>query len=39
VPVGSGSVAIIGEHAEQLNEIDAIRRRLVDSVTWRTWAD
>ena len=36
VPVGSGSVAIIGEHAEQLNEIDTIGQRLVVSVTWRT---
>lgn len=36
VPVGSGSVAVIGEHAEQLNEIDAIAQRLVESVTWRT---
>jgi hypothetical protein len=36
VPVGSGSVAIIGEHAEQLNEIDAIGQRMVESVTWRT---
>ncbi|MEX0976692.1 MAG: DUF3379 family protein [Woeseia sp.] len=36
VPVGSGSVAIIGERAEQLNEIDEIGRRLVETVTWKT---
>jgi hypothetical protein len=35
VPVGSGSVAIIGEQTEQLNEIDTIKRRLVESVKWR----
>ncbi len=36
VPVGSGSVAIIGERAEQLSEIDEIGRRLVETVTWKT---
>jgi hypothetical protein len=35
LPVGSGSIAIIGEHPEQLNEIDAIAQRLVASVAWR----
>lgn len=39
LPVGSGSVAVIGERAEQLNEIDVIGRRLVESVTWRNQAD
>lgn len=34
VPVGGGSVAIIGEQASQLNEIDAIGQRL--SVSWRS---
>ncbi|HEX7719306.1 MAG TPA: DUF3379 family protein [Woeseiaceae bacterium] len=36
VPVGSGSIAIIGERVEQLNEIDEIGRRLVETVTWKT---
>lgn len=36
VPVGSGSIAIIGERAEQLREIDEIGKRLEQTVTWRT---
>ena len=36
LPVGSGSVAIIGERTEQLNEIDEIGRRLVETVSWKT---
>lgn len=35
VPVGSGSVAIIGERAAQLDEIGEIRERIVESVEWR----
>lgn len=35
VPVGSGSVAIIGERAGQLGEIDEIGRRIVESVEWQ----
>jgi hypothetical protein len=35
MPVGGGSVAIIGERADQLNEIDAIGRRLLKCVKWR----
>lgn len=35
VPVGSGSVAIIGERSEQLEEIDQIGERIVDSVKWQ----
>lgn len=36
VPVGNGSVAIIGEREEQLSEIDEIGERIVESVTWKT---
>lgn len=35
VPVGSGSVAIIGERAGQLSEIDEIGQRIVESVEWQ----
>jgi hypothetical protein len=35
VPVGSGSVAIIGERTEQLGEIDEIGQRIVESVEWQ----
>jgi len=35
VPVGSGSVAIIGERSEQLEEIDEIGQRIVKSVEWQ----
>lgn len=34
LPVGSGSVAIIGQREEQLTEIGAIGQRVVDSVKW-----
>jgi hypothetical protein len=36
VPVGNGSVAIIGEREEQLREIDEIGERIVESVSWKT---
>ncbi len=36
VPVGSGSIAIIGERPGQLDEIDEIAKRLVETVTWKT---
>jgi len=35
VPVGRGSVAIIGERAGQLDEIDEIGQRIVESVEWQ----
>lgn len=35
VPVGSGSVAIIGERSEQMAEIENIEQRIVDSVKWQ----
>ena len=35
VPVGSGSVAIIGERAEQLDEIGEMGQRIVESVEWQ----
>lgn len=35
VPVGSGSVAIIGERSEQLGEIDRLGQRIVESVEWQ----
>lgn len=35
VPVGDGSVAIIGERAGQLDEIDEIGKRIVESVEWQ----
>lgn len=35
VPVGRGSVAIIGERSEQLEEIDEIGERIADSVKWQ----
>lgn len=35
VPVGGGSVAIIGERRRQLGEIDEIRQRIVESVEWQ----
>lgn len=35
VPVGGGSVAIIGQRTEQLSEIDTIRQRIVESVEWQ----
>ena len=35
VPVGSGSVAIIGERAGQLDEINDIGQRIVESVEWQ----
>lgn len=35
VPVGRGSVAIIGERAGQLDEIDEIGERIVESVKWQ----
>ena len=35
VPVGQGSVAIIGERAEQLGEIDEIEQRIIESVEWQ----
>lgn len=34
LPVGSGSIAVIGQREEQLDEIDRIGRRLADSVEW-----
>lgn len=34
LPVGSGSVAIIGQREAQLTEIGAIGQRVVDSVKW-----
>lgn len=34
LPVGSGSVAIIGQREEQLNEVREIGERVVDSVQW-----
>lgn len=35
VPVGLGSVAIIGERADQLGEIDEIEERIIKSVEWQ----
>lgn len=35
LPVGSGSVAIVGEREEQLGEVREIGERVVDSVKWR----
>lgn len=35
VPVGSGSVAIIGERSGQLEEIDRLGRRIIESVEWQ----
>jgi hypothetical protein len=35
VPVGDGSVAIIGERSGQLDEIDEIGQRIVESVEWQ----
>jgi hypothetical protein len=34
LPVGSGSIAVIGQREDQLDEIDRIGRRLADSVEW-----
>ncbi|MEX2495123.1 MAG: DUF3379 family protein [Woeseia sp.] len=36
LPVGSGSVAIIGEREEQMREVDRIGSQLAASVRWRT---
>lgn len=35
IPVGKGSVAVIGDRPAQLREIDQIGQRLRHSVTWR----
>lgn len=35
IPVGKGSIAVIGDRPAQLREIDRIGERLRDSVTWR----
>ena len=35
IPVGKGSVAVIGDRPSQLREIDQIGQRLRQSVTWR----
>jgi hypothetical protein len=35
VPVGHGSVAIIGERVDQLGEIDEIEQRIIKSVEWQ----
>jgi hypothetical protein len=34
LPVGNGSIAVIGEREEQLGEIDEIGQRLAESVEW-----
>ena len=34
LPVGSGSIAVIGQREDQLDEIDRIGRELADSVEW-----
>jgi hypothetical protein len=34
LPVGSGSIAVVGQREEQLDEIDRIGRKLADSVEW-----
>jgi hypothetical protein len=34
LPVGTGSVAIIGQREDQMTEVDAIGQRVVDSVKW-----
>jgi hypothetical protein len=34
LPVGSGSIAVIGQREDQLDEIDQIGRKLAESVEW-----
>jgi hypothetical protein len=34
LPVGSGSIAVIGQREDQLGEIDRIGRKLAESVEW-----
>jgi hypothetical protein len=34
LPVGSGSIAVIGEREEQLGEIDEVGRRLSETMEW-----
>lgn len=36
VPVGTGSIAIIGERPDQVDEINRMGQRLAESVQWRT---